>query len=98
MRSTDVEPLSRRLGDRLKRNSLSFSVRVAAKRLTDITNERDDLLLWLNNYRVSKNDLERKVLKQDVAVEVLKASMKQLEKTGARYRTRLDFHRRPIKT
>lgn len=45
-----------------------------------LTAERDELLLPLRNYKVSKENLERKLSEQEVIVEVMVASVKQPEK------------------
>lgn len=56
MGSTDSRPLSGRLGDETNRISLSLSVEVVSKRVLEITAEREDLVLPLNDYKVWKEN------------------------------------------
>lgn len=44
------------------------------------TAERDDLLLWPNDYKLSKQKLHRKLSEQDVILDAMTASVKHPEK------------------
>lgn len=50
--STDSERLSRILGDRPERSSLFLIMEVTLDRFIELTAERDDLLLQLNDYKL----------------------------------------------
>lgn len=62
MSRTYPEGLSRRLGC----NNEGISLSVSAERALDVTAERDNLLLRLNDFKTSKENLESKLLEQDV--------------------------------
>lgn len=50
------------------------------KRVIEVTADRDDLVLRLKDYRVSKENFERKLLKQDIILKEMAASVKHLER------------------
>lgn len=52
------------------------------QRATEITADRDYLLLWLNDNKLSKKNLERKISIIALIVKATKASMRHLETTG----------------
>lgn len=57
MCSTDLGHLSRRRSDHTERISFSHRVKVAGKRIMEIRAERGNLLLRLNDYKVSNERL-----------------------------------------
>lgn len=61
-RRKDSEDMSRCLGHNQERKSIFVSVRDGAERVLKITAESDDLLLQSNDYKVSTENLERKLL------------------------------------
>lgn len=61
IRGTDSDQLSRRLEDEVERNSTSLSGNVDAEGVVEIRSEQDNLLLQLNDYKVSYEHLECKV-------------------------------------
>lgn len=81
MRSTDSDQLLRGLVDEINQSSLSVTVEVVAEKFMEITADRDDLQLRLNDQKELKENLERKVSTQKVIVKKETTSVKQLEKT-----------------
>lgn len=79
MRSKESEKLSRRLQDKVKRNSFSLSSKIDMEKVMQLTAETDDLLIRLNNYDMSKKHLEQKVFEQKLILKALTASVMQLE-------------------
>lgn len=77
---TDSEKLFRRLGEETERTYPSFTVEVAVVRVMEITVYRDDLLLQLNDDKVLRENLERKVSKQESMKKAMTVSVKQSEK------------------
>lgn len=69
MWSTLAERLSRTQGHNNETKSLSIRVMVAAERLFKDTTERNDPLLQLNYYKVSKENMQRKVSEQELLFE-----------------------------
>lgn len=61
MRSTDSERLSGSLSHILKTNSTSVTVGKRAKKDLEVAAESYDLRLLLTDYKVSKDNLERKI-------------------------------------
>lgn len=81
MRSTDSERLSRRLEDEFGNNAPSLSTEEAADRVVELTAEKDELVVRVNDYKVARENLERKLSEQDVILKAMTASVKNLEKT-----------------
>lgn len=66
MQRTEPEQISKVPEEKNERNLLSLRAEVAAERFLNLIAERDDLLLRLNDYKVSKEDIERKVTKKSL--------------------------------
>lgn len=64
----------------MERNFLSLSAEIAAERVMELTVQKDDLLLRLDDYKVPKKNLERRVSEDEVIVKEMSASVKQLIK------------------
>lgn len=78
-RSTDTERLSKAVKQNGKKLAL-VSVQRGAERFLEITADRDELLLRLNEYKVFKESWERKLWNVDVIWKVLIASVRKLKK------------------
>lgn len=50
------------------------------ERVSNVTAERDDLLVRLNDNEVPKENFKRKILEKDVILKDMTASVKQLKK------------------
>lgn len=79
MCSTDSQRLSKRLGHYNERSSLSVSEEESEERISEVTVERDHVLLRLNDLKVPKELLKREQSK-NVILKAIKMSVKHLEK------------------
>lgn len=79
IRIVDSEQLSRRLAIRIKRTAPSPTTELALERFREPTAQRDDLLLLLNNYKVSRKVLKRDISEQVVIGKIMTESVKLLE-------------------
>lgn len=77
IRVINSEQLSRTPEDSTERNSFSLSSVVAVEFFMEISAERHDFLLRWSNYKTSKENLERKVSKQEVIVKALTPAVTQ---------------------
>lgn len=66
IRSTDSGRWSKRLVDEIERNSLFPSANRAVERVKELKTGRNILLLWLNDYKISKESLGPKLSKGNV--------------------------------
>lgn len=73
MRSTDFEGMSTRLGSNNERSSISVIMKEVVERVMEVTVERDDLLLRLNQYKESKDYLERILSEQSIILKAVQA-------------------------
>lgn len=65
IRSTDSAGLFRRLGHNSGRNSLPSYSKEGAAGVQEVAGRKDYPFLWLNDYNVSKENLEGKLSEQD---------------------------------
>lgn len=80
MRSTDSAWLSKSLRHNNERNYLLVSGEAYVVWALEVTAERYYHFLRMNNYKVSKESLKRKLSEQVVILKTMTASMKQPEK------------------
>lgn len=80
LRATDSERLSRRLGSNNERKSLLISVQEGAERVSEVTAEKDVLLLPFHDYNLTKENQKRKHLVRNVSLKANTVSWKYLAK------------------
>lgn len=78
MRSTDSAWLFKRFEHNYGTNSFQMSVGQGAERVLKFNADKDNVLQWLNDYRVSKKNMKRKLSKQDVNLMVNTTSVRWL--------------------
>lgn len=80
MYSTESECLSTKLEQENLQSHSQQSMLGTEKRVRELKAERNDLVIWLNEYKLSKESRGRKVSEEEIVIEVMVGSVKQLEK------------------
>lgn len=71
MRSTNTKGLLRRLGHSDDRSSLLVRGSKGTERVLEDSEERDVILLLLNDYKASKKNLKRRLLEQNSVLKTM---------------------------
>lgn len=80
MHGTDSELLPAILKDDDIQTPLQRTMSGTTDRVVGLMAERDELIVRLDKYNVSKKNLERKVFEEEVIIRSMTGSMKQLER------------------
>lgn len=84
IQSTDSAGLSKTLGYNNESNWHLVNAEEIAKSVLEVTADRDDLWLRLNDYRVCKEILDRKKTEQDDILKAMMASVRRMGKSWPR--------------